>query len=95
MHAQESAVQTVKVGFFALPGYHEIIDNTKRQGYGVDFLTLMQRYANLNYKYVGYDKIWEDMQQMLLDGKIDLVTWARKTPEREKSLPFQRRWQKR
>lgn len=87
-HAKESAVQTVKVGFFALPGYHEIIDNAKRQGYGVDFLTLMQRYANLNYQYVGYDKTWEDMQQMLLDGKIDLVTWARKTPEREKKFAF-------
>ncbi len=88
VYAQDSAVQTVKVGFFALPGYHEIVDNTKRQGYGVDFLTLMQRYANLNYKYVGYDKTWEDMQQMLLDGKIDLVTWARKTPEREKKFAF-------
>ena len=88
VYANEGAVRTVKVGFFAMPGYHEIVDNKKRQGYGVDFLTLMQRYANLNYQYVGYDKTWEDMQQMLLDGKIDLVTWARKTPEREKKFAF-------
>lgn len=66
-------MKTVKVGFFALPGYHEVVDNTKRQGDDVDFLTLMQRYANLNYQYVGYDKTWEDMQQMLLDGKIDAI----------------------
>ena len=88
VHAEEGSVRTVKVGFFALPGYHEIVDNTKRQGYGVDFLMLMQRYANLNYQYIGYDRTWEEMQQMLLDGEIDLLTWARKTPEREKKFAF-------
>ena len=88
VHAEEGSVRTVKVGFFALPGYHEIVDNTKRQGYGVDFLTLMQRYANMNYQYIGYDRTWEEMQQMLLDGEIDLLTWARKTPEREKKFAF-------
>ena len=88
VRAQESSVRTVKVGFFQYPGYHEIVNGTTRKGYGVDFLTLMQRYANRNYEYVGYNNTWEEMQQMLLDGEIDLVTWARKTPEREKKFAF-------
>lgn len=85
--AKDSKVRTIKVGFFAYSGYHEIVDNT-RKGYGVDFLTLMQRYANLNYEYVGYDNTWEEMQQMLLDGEIDLVTSARETPKREEQFAF-------
>lgn len=86
--AQKTSIKTVKVGFFAFSGYHEIVDNTKRAGYGVDFLTLMQRYANLNYEYVGYDNTWEEMQQMLLDGEIDMVTSARETPKREEEFAF-------
>lgn len=86
-YAKDSEIRTVKVGFFAYSGYHEIVDNT-RAGYGVDFLTLMQRYTNLNYEYVGYDNTWEEMQQMLLDGEIDLVTSARETPKREEKFAF-------
>lgn len=86
--AKESKIKTIKVGFFAFSGYHEIVDNVRRAGYGVDFLTLMQRYADLNYEYVGYDNTWEEMQQMLLDGKIDMVTSARETPKREEEFAF-------
>lgn len=86
--AKDRSIKTVKVGFFAFSGYHEIVDSTKRAGYGVDFLTLMQRYANLNYQYIGYDNTWEEMQQMLLDGEIDMVTSARETPKREEEFAF-------
>ena len=86
--AKDSKVRTIKVGFFAYSGYHEIVENTRRAGYGVDFLTLMQRYANLNYEYVGYDNTWEEMQQMLLDGKIDMVTSAGETPKRKEKFAF-------
>lgn len=83
-----SAVHTVRVGFFYFPGYHEIVDGTVRAGYGVDFLTLLRRYSNLNYEYVGYENTWKEMQTMLLNGEIDLVTSARKTPEREEKFAF-------
>ena len=64
--AQEnSVVRTVKVGFFSYPGYHEIAEDGTYRGYGVEFLTLLQRYANLNYEYVGYDKSWAEMLDML------------------------------
>ena len=86
--AAESQVRTVKVGFFAFDGYHEMDDSGRMSGYGYDFLTLMKRYANVQYEYVGYDKSWDEMQQMLLDGEIDMVTSAHKTEERLEEFDF-------
>ena len=82
--------KTVKVGFFAMDGYHVMDKEGNRSGYGYDFLRLMARYWDVNYEYVGYDKSWEDMQQMLEDGEIDMVTSARKTQDREEKFDFSR-----
>jgi ABC-type amino acid transport substrate-binding protein len=83
-----STPETVRVGFFAFDGYHEIDENGNKSGYGYDFLELTEKYANLNYEYLGYDKSWDETQQMLLDGEIDLATSAHKTEEREKLYDF-------
>lgn len=83
-----SEPRTVKVGFFEFNGYHEINDNGKMSGYGYDFLKLLQRYADLNYEYVGYYNSWEEMKQMLLKGEIDMVTSAKKMPEREQLYAY-------
>ena len=90
--AAESASQhdRVKVGFFAMDGYHMMDEDGNRSGYGYDFLRLMARYWDVDYEYVGYDKSWEEMQQMLIDGEIDMVTSARKTPDREELFDFSR-----
>ena len=82
--------ETVKVGFFAMDGYHVMDEEGNRSGYGYDFLRLMARYWDVDYEYVGYDKSWDDMQQMLEDGEIDMVTSARKTPDREEKFDFSR-----
>ena len=50
----------------------------------------MARYWDVDYEYVGYDQSWDDMQQMLEDGEIDMVTSARKTPDREEKFDFSR-----
>ena len=63
--------QTIRVGYFAFPGYHEVIQSEsgpQGSGYGFDFLQMLRRYTNLNYQYVGYENSWQDMQQMLRDG---------------------------
>jgi signal transduction histidine kinase/ABC-type amino acid transport substrate-binding protein/ActR/RegA family two-component response regulator len=83
-----SAPETVRVGFFALDGYHEMDKNGKRSGYGYDFFHITQKYVNLNYEYVGYDKSWEETVQMLNDGEIDIVTSAYKTEERMEQFDF-------
>ena len=82
--------ETVKVGFFAMDGYHVMDEEGNRSGYGYDFLRLMARYWDVDYEYVGYDQSWDDMQQMLEDGEIDMVTSPRKTPEREEKFDFSR-----
>jgi hypothetical protein len=87
--AESSAVpETVKVGFFAFDGYHEMDENGVKSGYGYDFLQLTQKYVNLNYEYVGYDKSWGETQAMLLSGEIDLATSAHMTDERLEIYDF-------
>jgi ABC-type amino acid transport substrate-binding protein len=90
VYAEENSTtpETVKVGFFAFEGYHEIDEDGNKSGYGYDFLQLTQKYVNLNYEYVGYENSWEEMQQMLLDGEIDMVTSAHKTEERLEKYDF-------
>ena len=85
-----STRQTIRVGFFAMDGYHMIDSSRTRSGYGYDFLQLVARYLDVDYTYVGYQTSWEQCQQMLEDGEIDLLTSARKTPEREKKFDFSR-----
>ncbi len=87
---ESSQHETVKVGFFAMDGYHIMDEKGNRSGYGYDFLRLMARYWDVNYEYVGYDKSWDDMQQMLEDGEIDMVTSPRKTEDREEKFDFSR-----
>ena len=86
--AAESQVRTVRVGFFAFEGYHEIDNSGRMSGYGYDFLTLMKRYANVQYEYVGYDKSWDAMLEMLRSGEIDMVTSAHKTEDRLEEFDF-------
>lgn len=77
-----------KGGFFAFDGYHMIDENGKKSGYGYEFLNLLSRYCNLRFEYTGYDKSWEETLKMLENGEIDLVTSAKKTPEREEKFAF-------
>ena len=44
--------ETVKVGFFAMDGYHVMDEEGNRSGYGYDFLRLMARYWDVDYEYV-------------------------------------------
>lgn len=80
--------KTVKVGFFAFEGYHMMDDEGNRSGYGYDFLRLISRYMDVDYEYVGYDKGWDDMLEMLSDGRIDMVTSAQVTSERLEEFAF-------
>jgi signal transduction histidine kinase/ABC-type amino acid transport substrate-binding protein/BarA-like signal transduction histidine kinase len=80
--------ETIKVGFFALDGYHEMDENGKKSGYGYDFLHMTQKYVNLNYDYVGYDMTWEETLQKILDGEIDVATSAYKTDEMTELFDF-------
>ena len=86
--AGERNLRTVRVGFFAFDGYHMIDAAGRRAGYGYEILQRLAGYTNWRYEYVGYDKSWREMQLMLENGEIDLLTSAQKTPERLRRFDF-------
>lgn len=83
-----SELKTVRVGFFAFDGYHMTDKNGNRSGYGYEYLQRMSKYNNWRYKYVGEDKSWREMQEMLAGGEIDILTPAHKTEERLARFDF-------
>lgn len=87
-YANDGETRTIKVGFFAFEGYHEINDKGERSGYGYDFLTLMKRYANVDFEYVGYDQTWKGIEAMLLNGEVDMVTSAHRNYSRSNLFSF-------
>ncbi len=80
--------RTVKAGVFFFDGYHMQDSSGVYTGYGIELLNLISQYSHLNFEYVGYDKSWEEMQDMLERGEIDVVTSARKTRERAEAFAF-------
>ncbi len=84
----ENEVEVIRVGFFHFDGYHDISDNGVKSGYGYQFLRLLSRYTDLNFEYVGYDKSWDEMQEMLENGEIDMLTSMHYTRERAKQYDF-------
>lgn len=87
---ESSGREVIRVGFFAMDGYHMMDEDGNKSGYGYEVLQLMSRYLDVDFEYVGYDKSWKEMQQMLEDGQIDLLTSARRTPDREEKFDFSR-----
>ena len=87
--AEETANnRTVKAGVFFFDGYHMRDSDGVYTGYGIELLNLISQYSHLNFEFVGYDNTWEEMQAMLLNGEIDVVTSARKTRERTELFGF-------
>ena len=84
----QSNNRTVKAGIFYFEGYHMEDEEGRLTGYGIEFLDMVSEYSHLNFQYIGYDNSWSEMQTMLENGEIDLVTSARKTAEREEKFSF-------
>lgn len=80
--------KTVTVGFFEFDGYHNIDSNGNKSGYGYDFIQMIKHYNNWNVSYTGYNKSWAEALKMLENEEIDILTSARKTPERENLFDF-------
>ena len=80
--------KTVRAGIFSHYGYHMRNSEGHLTGYGIDFLNMASKYSHLNFEYVGYDKSWDEMLEMLEKGEIDILTSARKLPEHEEKYAF-------
>lgn len=88
VEAAEENPQILRVGFFAFDGYHNMDEDGCRSGYGYEFIQKVLRYNNYTAQYIGYDKNWSQMQEMLENGEIDILTSAQKTEEREEKFDF-------
>ncbi len=84
----QSNNRTIRAGIFSFDGYHMKDEEGRLTGYGIEFLSLVSQYSRLNFQYTGYDRAWGEMLDMLENGEIDVVTSARRTPEREERFAF-------
>ena len=50
--------QKVRVGYFYLPGYHEMDASGRLYGYGYDLLQKLQLYNDWSCEYIGYNEKW-------------------------------------
>ena len=84
----EKETPDYKVSYYAFDCYNMIDENGKRSGYGYEMMQGITKYMQCTFSYVGYDKSAEECVQMLREGKLDIYTAAKKTPEREKEFAF-------
>ena len=89
--AEEMDREKIRVGFFDFDGYHMQENNGERSGYGYELIQMLGQYNNWDFEYVGFDQTWAESQNMLSEGKIDILTSAQKTEEREKRFDFSSR----
>lgn len=80
--------RSVRVGFFPFEGYYAVDASGERSGYGYELLQLIAQHANISYTYVDNVASWDEMEQMLQDGRLDMLTSVQKTPEREEKFAF-------
>lgn len=84
----ETDTPNYKVAYYAFDCYNMIDKNGKRSGYGYEMMQGITKYLQCTFSYVGYDKSAEECVEMLREGKLDIYTAAKKTPEREKEFVF-------
>lgn len=77
-----------KVAFYAFDCYHMQDSDGKKYGYGYDMMQQLSNYLPCTFSYVGYEKSAKECEQMLRDGKLDIYTAAKITPERKKEFTF-------
>ena len=77
--ASAQAAKTVRVGWFESP--FNITDQLgRRSGYGYDYQQKIAAYTGWTYEYV--EGSWPELLQMLMDGRIDLLSDVSYTQER-------------
>ena len=78
----------VRVGFFAFDGYHMRDADGNMSGYGYDIVQYMAEYSELDFVFEGYEASWNQAQDMLSTGEIDMLTSAQMTEERLSRFSF-------
>lgn len=84
----EDSSHSVRVGMFPSKGYYEVDQDGRRSGFGYDFLQMMAQHANFSYTYIDDVPVWSQMEDMLENGDLDMLTGVQKTPETEARFSF-------
>ena len=63
-------------------------ENGRKTGYGYEMMQGVSKYLQSTFSYVGYDKSAKECEEMLRNGKIDIYTAAKLTPERQEEFAF-------
>lgn len=77
-----------KVAYYGFDCYHMQDENGKKYGYGYDMMQSLANYLQCTFSYVGYEKTAKECEEMLRNGKPDIYTAAKITPEREAEFAF-------
>ena len=77
--------KTVRVGWYESP-FNRTDQYGRRSGYAYDYQQKIASYTGWNYEYV--EGSWPELMQMLIDGKIDLMSDVSYTDERSKIMLF-------
>ncbi len=77
----------VKVAFFPMEGYHELMEDGAYAGMDVEYLNALGEYTNWEIEYVTC-KSWEDALQKLEAREVDLVGSAQYSYERSQIYQY-------
>ena len=83
--AQEKESKVVRVGWYD-SSYNTIDKFGRRSGYAYEYQLKIAAYTGWSYEYVTGS--WSDLLQMLIEGKIDLMSDVSYTEERAKNMLF-------
>lgn len=83
--AQDAGSKVVRVGWYD-SSYNTVDSLGRRSGYAYEYQIKISAYTGWSYEYVNGS--WSDLLQMLIDGKIDLMSDVSYTDERAKSMLF-------
>ena len=81
----EKPEKTVRVGWFESP-FNQTDSFGRRSGYAYEYQQTIAAYTGWNYEYV--EGSWPELFQMLLDGRIDLMSDISYTEERAHRMLF-------
>lgn len=85
---QSEDTPNYKISYYAFDCFNMQDKNGKKYGYGYDMMQKLSGYLQCTFSYIGYDKSAKECEEMLKEGKIDIYTAAKITPEREADFVF-------
>ncbi|MBO4266602.1 MAG: EAL domain-containing protein [Lachnospiraceae bacterium] len=77
--------KNVRVGWYESP-FNSMDESGRRSGYAYEYQMKIAAYTGWDYSYVSGS--WPDLMQMLVDGKIDILSDVSYTEERAKDMLF-------